>query len=97
MSPRSAEDVRSALKRKGFRESNSDHHWYVFWANDTKTNVRTKVSHSAGEIGDGILGKMKRQMQLTRPEFEQFLECHLGYRGYLSILKDKGFVPDDGV
>jgi hypothetical protein len=84
--PLRTRDVVSALKKKGFRETDRDHKCYFFWHDGRKTAIWTKISHSDPEIHDGNCGHMARQIRLSRKEFNRFVECALTAELYLEML-----------
>jgi len=87
---RKARDVKRALQKKGFREEERDHWFYIFYHEGKKSPIHTKISHNAIDISKMLCGAMARQMQLTNPQFEQFVDCKLNVDRYVSILIEKG-------
>lgn len=87
--PKKVRDVSGALKRKGFLEEMRDHRYYVFYRGGKKTSINTKISHGETEISDGLLGKMARQMHLSRLEFDSFVECTLSEEKYTKKMIEK--------
>ncbi len=85
-----AREIRRALESKGFRLENSHHKYYYFFADGKKSAIRTKLSHSSGDLPDGLCAAMARQLQLDRSDFQRLIECSLGHEGYLAILLSKG-------
>jgi hypothetical protein len=87
--PQEAREVRRALLKKGFRESikkKRDHDYFFFFYNGKKTSVRTKISHGEREIGDPNCSAMAKQMRLSNPQFNEFVDCSLELKHYLYIL-----------
>ena len=80
--PKKAREVSGALLRKGFREVGGDHKRYVFYYNNQKTAINTKISHGETELHDGLLSAMARQMRLKRSDFDKFVECTLSEEEY---------------
>jgi hypothetical protein len=64
---RAKRDVEAALKKKGFRQDEGDHHWSFYWTADgLKTTIRTKTSHgSRKDLGDGLLREMAREFRAS--------------------------------
>ncbi len=90
---RPRKDVESALLNKGFKQRNSDHHYFIYFAADgRKTAVKTKTSHSpkAKEIGDDLLSMMARQCHLTRPRFLDLVDCPLSREEYEKLDQASG-------
>ena len=84
--PRKARDVKRALQSKGFVEESS-HHWrYFFYYLGKKSHIRTKISHSETDISKGLCSAMARDMKLTGPQFEEFVDCDLTAQGYIDLL-----------
>jgi predicted RNA binding protein YcfA (HicA-like mRNA interferase family) len=76
--PAKARDVKKALKSKGFTEGKSKDIRYIYYRTDgKKSRISTMISHSADEISENLLGKMSRQMEITRDDLELFVECTL--------------------
>jgi predicted RNA binding protein YcfA (HicA-like mRNA interferase family) len=79
--PRKHKDIRTALEAKGFvPEATRKHIHFVFEDSEGKTTTaRTMLSHDAGssDIGDGLLGKMARQIGISRAEFLSLVDCPL--------------------
>ena len=93
--PKKASDISKALKKKGFIEDVSrDHKWYVYYHNGKKTSINTKISHSADDIGDGLLGKMSRQVHLSRKEFDEYIACHISQEEYDCKMIKNGHVQE---
>jgi hypothetical protein len=87
---RKARDVKKALQKKGFRQEERDHWFYIFYHDGKKSPIHTKISHSVTDISKRICGAMAHQMRLTNPQFEQFVDCKLDAKRYVSILIEKG-------
>lgn len=92
MAVRTKRDVESALKRKGFRQDEGDHHWFFYWTGDgKKTTVRTKTSHgSTKDLGDGLLKEMARQLRISKPQFLDLVDCPMSREQYHQLLEDGG-------
>jgi hypothetical protein len=70
-------EVESAICRKGFKRSNTDHKRFVFYVDDKETRIHTKLSHGSGseDIGRPLMKAMSKQLNLSNDEFEKFIEC----------------------
>lgn len=91
--PRERKAVESALKKKGFAQVESHHHYFVYVTKDgRKTRVKTKTSHSpkVRDLDDSLLGKMAKQCGLSRPEFLRLVDCPMGRDDYESRLSEAG-------
>lgn len=86
--PRDARDLISGLKQKGFVQSEGDHHFFRLHIDGKKQIISTKVSHGEREIGDPLLGKMARQIGLSRRDFLQLVDCPLTFDRYVELLRE---------
>lgn len=96
MGPRKRRDISAALLKKGFRREakTRDHDYYFFEYDGLNEPVVTKLSRGTKyrEIGDGLLGKIRRQLRLSTGDFEELLACPLDRPGYIEILRSKGVI-----
>jgi hypothetical protein len=90
---RKARDVKRALLAKGFREDPSHHWYYRFYHEGKKSPIYTKISHSATDLSKMLCGAMARQMKLTSPQFEEFVECTITAEKYTTILISGKYLP----
>lgn len=82
--------VEKALLKKGFKREPGDHRFYFLYDDSGKrTSVRTKVSHNQQEINDYLANCMKKQLHLSKDEFNDLVKCPLKYEQYLRLLKDR--------
>jgi hypothetical protein len=94
--PRDRSEVVAALTTKGFTErtegKNRDHDTFFFVHGGLTRAVFTKVSRGSGyrTIGDDLLGKMARLLQLSRGDFNLLIECPLGEAEYVEKLVARG-------
>jgi len=75
MSSYKAKDIEIALSKKGFRIHNSHHKLYRYYDGEEKTGIHTFISHGIKEYGDCLLTKMRKQLQLSKEEFADLIEC----------------------
>jgi len=94
MKPRKAKDLESSLKKKGFVPSDRSHTYYVLYYGSRKTSIMTKVSHGIKEYGDDLLSQMAKQLSLTKPEFEQLVDCPLTQERLLRLLLSRGKIRE---
>ncbi len=91
---RSAKDIDAALRKKGFRRyMDGKHIQYFFQTLDGRDSpIMTFISHGMGSttIGDSLLGKMARQLHLTKSQFLALIDCTLDETGYREILTTQG-------
>lgn len=86
-------DVEAGLLNKGFKQSETDHHRFIYWTlYDKKTPVKTKTSHGSGykTLQDGLLSEMARQCCLTKSEFFRLIDCPLTREEYEALLIEQG-------
>jgi len=87
-----AKETYKKLKSKGFQEATNksvDHKWLEFWFDGKLTRIKTKISHGAKEIDDGLISLMARQTYLTSNQFRKMAECTISEPEYIEILKEK--------
>lgn len=85
--------VESALLSKGFKQSETHHHYFIYYLiSGKKTPVKTKTSHSPKEksIDAARLNQMAGQCRLETAEFVNLVECPLDRDTYERLLQDKG-------
>ena len=94
MPVRAKREVEAALQKKGFREVEGDHHWFLYWTSDgLKTTIRTKTSHGATkDLGDGLLAQMARQLRISKSEFLQLVDCPMTREQYERVLQRAGHI-----
>jgi predicted RNA binding protein YcfA (HicA-like mRNA interferase family) len=94
LSVRAKRDVEVALKKKGFKQDEGDHHWFFFWTADgKKTTVRTKTSHgSTKDLGDGLLKEMARQVRVSKVQFLDLIDCPMSREQYQQLLEDGSYL-----
>ena len=92
--PRSARRVRRGLLQKGFVLTESRHRRLRYYRLDgDRTNVSTVMSHgSARDIDDRLLAKMARQLNLTRRQLDQLIDCSLSQADYDAMMRRGGFI-----
>jgi hypothetical protein len=89
--PRKTSDVEKSLMKKGFRSKGGDHHYLMYFTlTGKKSAVFTKTSHGSRELGDSLLGRMAKQVCLSRAEFDQLIECPLDQASYERKLQRSG-------
>jgi hypothetical protein len=96
--PRKKIDVESALKKKGFNQTEGDHHWFVYMTIEgEKTTYRTKTSHTQKmkDIPDNLLSLMAKQCKLSKKNFLDLIDCPLSREAYEEILKEQEKLDDD--
>lgn len=90
---RERRDIDSALTGKGFeREQGRDHHSYRLYIGKTKQAIGTRMSMGTSHrtIGDPLLGKMARQLMLTKSDFLDLVDCDMDGPAYIAKLRANG-------
>jgi hypothetical protein len=88
--PKGAREIAAGLAKKGFQKRDNDHTFFHLYANGKKTIVYTKMSHGEKEIGDKLLSIMARQVNLSRKQFLDLVDCPLKLNEYLELLRKAG-------
>jgi hypothetical protein len=89
--PKKARDVEAALKQKGFEpgeKKRRDHLFFFFYYNGKKSNIFTKMSHGESEIHHKNCAFMAKNIKLSNPQFNEFVDCNLTGEAYLKFLVD---------
>lgn len=88
--------VQASLEKKGFTESankSGDHIRFEYWHDGKLTRCNTKLSHNGQDINDSLISLMSKQMQLSKKEFKEFVECTFSQEDYVSKLKGLKLIP----
>ncbi len=82
------------LKKKGFEDapSCSDDHKYLEFRHKGKVILYTKLSHGKKEIGEPLIGQMKRQCKLEKSDFMDLVSCPLSLEEYTIKLREQGLL-----
>lgn len=82
------------LKKKGFEDapSRSVDHKYLEFRHNGKVILYTKISHGEKEIGDPLIGQMKRQCKLEKADFMDLANCPLSLEEYTIKLREQGLL-----
>lgn len=74
-------EIRQGLERKGFRLDEGRKHVHFLYEDlaGRLTTTRTMLSHGASgdDISDPLVGKMARQLGLSRKQFIELVDCSL--------------------
>lgn len=93
--PKERREIKRALQAKGFAlQSQRDHDVYFFQHEGKTQPVYTKLSRGQKyrTIDDSLLDRMRKQLHLSKDEFERWVGCPLGQTEYLQILTQKGIL-----
>lgn len=83
--------IREALKKKGFVEDTSGHHVYFwFYFQDRMSAIRTWVSHGETEIDNWLIGKMAKQLHLSKSDFLRLVSCDMDGDEYRDLMLEEG-------
>ena len=88
-------EIEAALSKKGFRQDATHHLYWHFFLDGKKTTVNTFFSHGATEIYGGRINQQARQLNLSKKQFLEFIECRLDEAAYQKILLDGGHIERD--
>jgi len=95
--PKERADIVASLSKKGFqprqqKKRKGDHDFFFFRFPNLTRPVYTKVSRGTNyrTISDDLLGKMSRQLHLTRAEFDALVDCAMEKPDYITVLKSRG-------
>ena len=100
MSNRERSAIVSALTGKGFSQKSvkrrSGHDFFYFQADGLKRAIGTKISRgSSYKIYDsGLLGKMCRQLCISKDELLELIDCPLDREDYIQALRTRGVIGD---
>ncbi|HEY7770047.1 type II toxin-antitoxin system HicA family toxin [Longimicrobium sp.] len=76
-------DVEAALRRKGFRQVDTHHRYFVYHTQaGLKSRIRTKTSHGRRELNTSLLAQMAKQCGVSRNEFLDLVDCPLDQKTY---------------
>jgi len=96
--PRKKTKVESALRNKGFEQTEGDHHFFVYLTIEgKKTAVRTKTSHTPKmkDIPDNLLSQMAKQCKLSKDDFFRLLDCPLSREDYEELLTEQEILHEN--
>lgn len=84
------QELRSTFGRKcGAEEVVRDHVWFFFRVGDT-VFARTKVSHGRGDVDVRIVGRIARQIGLSRGQLVDLVSCRMTAEAFYANLEDTG-------
>lgn len=92
MAKHKTKDIEASLSKKGFQIINTHHKRYIYYANGKKTGITTFISHGKKEYGDILLSKMKKQLKLSRQQFDEMVTCHLTKEKLHDVYSDNGLI-----
>jgi hypothetical protein len=88
-----ATKTKQSLKKKGFIQDDSHHHYFEFW-HDGKVIATTYTSHNNEDIEDYLIKAMSKQCLMDKPFFVEFVKCTKSKDDYINLLKSKGEIVE---
>lgn len=86
-----AKKVITSFLKKGFVKDESHHHYYEFWYNGTLV-ARTYSSHSGEDINDYLISAMRKQCNMDKAFFIEFVKCTKSREDYIQLLIDQNLI-----
>lgn len=93
--PRNKSKLEKSLLEKGFKKTERDHHYFIYYTQDgKKTAIKTKTSHTKKmkDIPDNLLSQMAKQCNLRKSDFLDLVDCPLSQDKYEQILQEKDII-----
>jgi hypothetical protein len=88
MATRSGGEIEAALEAKGMERDESHHHMFRKTMAGVTTLV-TRVSHSGGDVDDGLAKMMGNQLCLQLKEFWNLIDCPLSEEDWEKIVAER--------
>ena len=85
--------AKKSLRKKGFTQDESHHHYFEFW-HDGKIIATTYTSHNNEDIDDYLIKAMSKQCLMDKPFFIEFIKCTKSKDDYIELLISKGEISD---
>jgi len=82
-----AKKVIASLLKKGFIEDDNHHHYFEFWHNGILIS-RTYTSHNSQDINDYLIAAMRKQCNMDKDFFLEFVDCIKTKEDYIQLLKN---------
>jgi len=86
-------DIKKSLLAKGFEyKEGGKHELYILKHENKMQALGTKLSHGSNksEYDDNLLGKMSKQLLLSKSELLNLIDCPMDQDEYLKVLKERG-------
>ena len=83
-------DIAASLLKKGFQSKNSDHRRFILYVEGKRTEISTKISFGARDIGDYLINRMSIELKLEKDEFKDLVLCPLTKEKYIQLLLQRG-------
>ena len=94
--PRERAEIAAALSTKGFdlEKQGRDHDFFFFRHPNLTQAVYTKLSRGTEykTIGDPLLSKIRKQLRLSRAQFDLLVDCPMNKAEYTGVLQALGVI-----
>ena len=95
MSPVKVRKITKELKRKGFCEINKRRHYaYCFIHEGKRTSIITIISRGESEYSDSLLSHMKKELRLSKEQFDGVIDCSIMREDLLNIYLSNGIIKN---
>jgi lysyl-tRNA synthetase class II len=84
--------IRTALRRKGFIERETDHVYLLYAPGGRSTRIFTFLSHGERKADESQLRLMARELHLSKAELLRLVECTISGEEYERLMIERGFV-----
>jgi hypothetical protein len=86
---RKQSEVEAGLRRKGFRQADTHHRYFVYHTRaGLKSRIRTRTSHGGRDLDAWLLAQMAKQCGVSRSEFLDLVDCPLDQKTYETRVAD---------
>lgn len=95
MAPLKKRKVEGSLQKKGFKQKDGDHNFFVYYTEaGLQTAVQTKTSFTPKQkdISAPLQSMMAKQCHLSNQDFCDLINCPLSRRDYERKLKAGGII-----
>ena len=97
--PAERAQIKASLVAKGFDEETKDrdHDFYFLRHNDLRRAIFTKLSRGRKykTYDDGLLAAISKQLQLTRSQLNELIDCSMDGAQYIAALRNRGIIRDE--
>lgn len=83
-------NILNNLLKKGFHKSESDHTYLIFYFQNKKTSIRTKISHGSKEVNDSLINLMSKQLRVDKKFFIELANCNKNETEFIDELEESG-------
>jgi len=95
MSPVKVRKIIRELKRKGFCEINKKGHYFYYFIHEGKrTSINTFISRGESEYSDSLLSHMKKELRLSKEQFDGVIDCSIMREDLLDIYLNNGIIKN---